>query len=45
MTVKFIGYEPATVLFIKDMSRRQHIQKNTKSKGYEPAMVNIATAI
>ena len=45
MTVKFIGYEPATDLFIKDMSRRQNIQKNTKSKGYEPAMVNIATAI
>ena len=31
--------------FIKDMSRRQNIQKNTKSKGYEPAMMNIATTI
>ena len=32
-------------LFIKGMSRRQNIQKYTKSKGYEPAMMNIATTI
>ena len=28
-------------LYIWDMSRRQYIRKITKSKGYEPAMVNM----
>ena len=28
--------------YIWDMSRRQYIRKITKSKGYEPAMVNMA---
>ena len=32
--------------FIMNMSRLQNLhKKNTKSKGYEPAMVNITTAI
>ena len=41
-----MGYEPATELFYYgNEPAAECTEKNTKYKGYEPAMVNIATAI
>ena len=41
-----MGYEPATDSFYYGYEpAAEFTLKNTKSKGYEPAMVNIATAI